>query len=67
MSYSTYENEADFQKLSQTIATSIQKILQNGILLLNLNLSRDIDKFPFDSSIVHAKNGRPIRHGPRFT
>lgn len=42
MSYSTYENEADFQKLSQTIATSIQKILQNGILLLNLNLSRDI-------------------------
>lgn len=37
MSYSSFEtnnssghNEADFQKLAQTIATSIQKILQNG-------------------------------------
>lgn len=27
---SDHPNEADFQRLAQTIATSIQKILQNG-------------------------------------
>lgn len=35
MSYSSFDTapaNVDFQKLSQTIATSIQKILQNGTL-----------------------------------
>lgn len=52
-SYSTSSkssrSEAEFQKLSQTIATSIQKILQNGKIFWN-------DKEIFEYHIEYLEN-----------
>ena len=61
MSYNSFEsgpNEAEFKKLSQTVATSIQKIWQNGKKLLDLiRKSISYINLLFSFSIVYESNG----------
>lgn len=62
-------SEAEFQKLSQTIATSIQKILQNGKKKPStaFRFSEFFISFYRNYSIDNATYGWPNRHGTRFT
>lgn len=52
---SDHPNEADFQRLAQTIATSIQKILQNGKNLIFKVFT--VILIEFNYSFLNAENG----------
>lgn len=67
-SFSSYHNgtqhrEQDFQKLAQTIGTSIQKIFQNGTI--QTISSKCIVIFTIVCSILNAAHGQSNRHTPR--
>lgn len=77
-SNSSYQNgsqlrEQDFQKLTQTIASSIQKITQNGkqnrfsIIMLFITLIISLKACFAYYSVVYAKDGQPDWDAPRFT
>lgn len=64
-------SEAEFQKLSQTIATSIQKMLQNGKYLETFDYFDVKSNFCsyrlINFSLDNATNGQSNRNSARFT
>lgn len=61
-------SEIDFQRLAQIIATSIQKVQQNGEFPLKLFLVQlsPMTNPTFAYSLHHAAHGQSTEHAPGF-